>query len=477
MGVREGTAALLQPGEEVGWEPQPGPQYTFLACPAFECLYGGGLGGGKSQGLLYGSTRQVDKPEYRALILRRTFPELRELMDEAIGIFPSFGARWVASEKRAVFPSGATIEFGYSETYADVLQYRGQQYQYIGYDEIGDVVDERMWTFLLTRLRNGSDPSLVKMARCTANPGGAGEPWLIRRFIQHCPPDGTVWTDPETGNTRAFVQALLKDNPKLLANDPEYAKRLLVLSPIEREQLLEGKWGMGSSFAFPSLTETSHLVPPEPVPAYARPFAGFDWGYGHRWSFSVAYVKPDGKLRVVDSTGGRKQLPDAIVERVGDLLAGRRLTLANLQYTVAGSDVKIRDEARGAHGPSISEQFGAVGWWLTNADQSRVAGYQNLLRYISHGLIEWEDTPGNRAVIATLRRMVRDPDVPNDVLKVDVNPLTGEGGDDDYDQTRYLAMSRPLTPVLDVTKPALVTRVDGYLAAKQRPATTRRIAA
>lgn len=460
-----GVSHLLKPGQEVVFRPQP-RQELFLSSPAFEGLFGGALGGGKSTAILYGSTRYYDRPSYRALILRKTFPELRELMDEAVSIFPSMGGRWVASEKRFVFPSGATIEFGYCETYAEVLQYRGQQYQYIAYDEVGDLVDERVWTFLLTRLRNGKDPDMVKMARCTANPGGAGEPWLMARFIDKCGKDGELYVDPETGNTRCFVQSKLQDNPELLKNDPEYARRLLVLSSTERKQLLDGHWGLGSVKAFPSLTEHSHVVKQSPVPDYAQCFGGFDWGFGHRWSFSVAYGRPGGKLRIVDSCGGRKQTPDVIVDRIRDLLTSRKLKISSLNYTVAGSDVKIRDEARGAYGPSVMEQFGVAGLWLLGADQSRIAGYQNLLRYIDHRLIEWEDTPGNHMVIATLRRMVTDPDNPNDVLKVDTNPLTGEGGDDDYDQTRYLAMSRPIASVEPVQTSAVEQRVKKYMQKK-----------
>lgn len=443
------------------------PSHLFLVGPAMVPTH-------NTDCLLYGALRQVDNPNYRALILRRTFPELREVMDRALGMFKQLGGEWVASEKRFKFPSGATIEFGYMETYADALQFQGQEFTYVGYDEIGNLRDERAWDFILSCVRS-TDPTLVKMARCSANPGGVAHGWLKRRFIAQCPPDGTpIWfhfTLPdgrEVWRTRAFVQAKVFDNPTLAENDPGYVANLMQLPEVMRKQHLEGDWEVGSGLAFERLREESHLVPLQQVPGWASCFAAFDWGYGHKWAFSVAYLTPGGKLHVIDSASGRKQIPEAIVERVRDVLKARGLNFSRLAYTVAGSDVKIRDEARGSFGPSVMEQFGNHGWFLMNADNSRVAGYQNLLRYIEHGLIEWEDTPGNRAVIQTLRDMVLDPDFPSDVLKVDADPITGEGGDDAYDMTRYLCMSRPLASVEPVEQMSRAV-MRGHLPSHQRP--------
>ena len=50
-----------------------------------------------------------------------------------------------------------------------------------------------------------------------------------------------------------------------------------------------------------------------------------------------------------------------------------------------------------------------------------------------------------KRTIATFTRVVHNPRDPEDVLKVNADPLTGEGGDDCYDETRYAVMARVST--------------------------------
>ena len=116
------TGDRLSGGQTVLWAPHPGPQTAFLQSTAHEALYGGMAGGGKSDALLYGALRQVHHPKYRALILRRTFPELRGLMDRALTTFAQTRGRWHEQSKRWTWPSGATVEFGYCASYGDVMQ-------------------------------------------------------------------------------------------------------------------------------------------------------------------------------------------------------------------------------------------------------------------------------------------------------------------------------------------------------------------
>lgn len=443
----------------VQWRPHAGPQITFLSNPAYECLYGGARGGGKTDCVLFGALRQIAKKNYRALILRRTFPELREVMDRAALVFPSCGGKLRAAENRWIFPSGAKIEFGYCETLSDVSQYLGQQFQHIAFDEIGMVPEEKIWLMLLTCLR-GTDPSVDKNARCSANPGGAGHGWVKKRFIVPCPPDGTPILT-ESGRTRAFVQARIYDNPSIMENDPEYVKNLQELPDVLRKQHLEGDWDVGTGLAFESLTEHSHSREREPEP-YWTYYGAFDWGFGHKWYFGIFANLPGGRVYLLDTATGRRQIPEEIVQRVADCLGGWGLRFSDLRYTVAGSDLKHTEGARGNAGPTIAEQFLMAGWPTIKADQNRPGGYQNTLKYlhkravmdrgkvIRESMLEFNPTPTTIAGIQDMQTLVVDPDSPNDVLKRDADDLTGQNGDDFYDMVRYGLMSRPIASIAPV---------------------------
>ena len=90
------------------WKPQP-KQAAFMARPEYEALYGGAAGGGKSDALVIEALRQVSVPYYKGLILRKTYPQLSELIDKSLNYYPRAypKARYNASAHTWTFPSGA----------------------------------------------------------------------------------------------------------------------------------------------------------------------------------------------------------------------------------------------------------------------------------------------------------------------------------------------------------------------------------
>ena len=158
--------------ENIIFEPNPGPQTDFLAASEREIFYGGSRGSGKSFAMIVDPLRYCHKGAARALILRRTMPELRDLIEHTRQLYPKVFPRvkWREQEKEWRFPSGARIEFGYAETRKDALRYQGQAYTWIGVDELPQFPNIDIWNDLRGSLRS-VDPEVPIFMRACVDQG------------------------------------------------------------------------------------------------------------------------------------------------------------------------------------------------------------------------------------------------------------------------------------------------------------------
>lgn len=120
-------------GMQIVWKPNPGGQVKALSCPAFECLYHGSRGSGKSDVLLMDFAQHVGKgfgPEYKGLILREATTELKDIISKSLKYFPRLfpGAKFNATTKVWTFPQGESLWFHYARLPSDYAQFHGQQF-------------------------------------------------------------------------------------------------------------------------------------------------------------------------------------------------------------------------------------------------------------------------------------------------------------------------------------------------------------
>ena len=283
--------------ENILFEPNKGPQTEFLAAPEKDVLYGGAAGGGKSYAMLVDPLRFCHRSAHRALILRRSMPELRELIDKSRELYPRAfpGTKFREVEKVWNFPSGAKIEFGFLERDADVYRYQGQSYSWIGFDEITHLPTEFGWNYLSSRLRT-TDSEITPYLRCTANPGGVGAHWVKKRYVDPFEPGEAFKGDD--GLMRKFIPARLDDNP-YLAEDGRYEEMLKALPEVQRRQLLEGNWDITEGAAFVEFDTDVHVIPPFEIPIGWERVKGIDYGYASESACIWATVDPsDGTLIV-----------------------------------------------------------------------------------------------------------------------------------------------------------------------------------
>lgn len=282
---------------KVIWTPQP-RQAALMARFEDEALYGGAAGGGKSDCALAEALRQVEIPHYRGLILRKTFPQLTELMDRSTEIYRRAykKARFNESKHVWTFPSGSKIFFGSMQYTKDRTNYQGKRYDFIDFDELTQFLWEE-YSYMFSRNRpNG--PGTRCYIRAQANPGGVGHGWVKERFITAAQPMQTIWEqfkvrfpdghEETRWKSRIFVPSSVFDNKILLANNPDYLTSLASMPEQERKALLYGDW---DTFAGQVFTEwrndsdhytdriNTHVISPFKVPQDWAIWCGLDWGY------------------------------------------------------------------------------------------------------------------------------------------------------------------------------------------------------
>lgn len=205
-------------------------QARFLMCGASEVLFGGAAGGGKSDAMLMAALQYVHVPNYSALILRRTYPQLSQeggLIPRSHEWLAGTSTRWNAQDKTWTFPSGAVLAFGHMAYETTKYDYQSGEYQFIGFEELTQF-SESQYRYMHSRTRRLTTSDVPIRVFATSNPGGVGHDWVRARFIDSQEPG------------RAFIPSSLKDNPSL--DYDEYVRSLDNLDPITRAQLLDGDW-------------------------------------------------------------------------------------------------------------------------------------------------------------------------------------------------------------------------------------------
>ena len=241
-------------------EPHP-KQKAFLRSETLEALFGGAASGGKSDALLMAALQYVDTPGYAAFIFRNTFADLAlpgAIMDRArewLNEYPE--VKWLSKSNTAVFPSGATLSFGYLDGVDDYLRYKGMEVQYIGFDEVTEI-REQHYRYLISRLRKPSVASGLALAHVPLRVRSASNPapnWVRRYFVEEGKKKG-----------RLFIPCGFEENPHV--NQEAYGEALDRLSDVDRARLKDGDWYAEETGNFFDRKDFE-IVSPDDVPSTA----------------------------------------------------------------------------------------------------------------------------------------------------------------------------------------------------------------
>jgi hypothetical protein len=443
--IEEASPTIKKAFEEkdVIFQPNQGPQSDFLASSEREVFYGGARGGGKSYAMLVDPLRYCDKQHHRALLIRRTMPELRDLINHSQQLYSKAypGAKWREQEKEWRFPSGARIEFGYAENLTDALRYQGQSYTWIGIDELPQYPTPDIYNFLRSSLRS-VDPEIPVYMRATGNPGNVGSLWVKEMFVDPCESNKRFDVEIPTPMgvkkiSRKFIPAKLQDNPYLMQTDDYYAM-LASLPEVQKKQFLEGDWDAYESSSFPEFNRQIHVIEPFDIPRNWMRFRAADWGYSSPacclW-FAVDY---DNNLFVYRELYTKRNTADIFARKVLEMEDGEYI-----RYGILDSSTWAR---RGDIGPSIAETMIQEGCRWRQSDRSprsRIAGKVEV-----HKRLRVDEDTGypSMFIFSNCLNLIRTlPMLPVD--KNNPEDVDTTADDHAYDALRYGCMSRPIHPV------------------------------
>ena len=346
-------------------QPNEKQKQFFLAHQRF-IAYGGARGGGKSWAVRKKALLlAVQYPGIRILLLRRTFPELREnhirpLLSEWKGL-----ASYRETDKSFSFVNGSRLKFGYCDSESDVLQYQGQEYDVIFMDEATQFTEYQYHT-LTACLRGAND--FPKRMYLTCNPGGVGHAWVKRLFIDR------AYQGSEKPEEYCFIPARVYDNLALLEQDTGYVAMLENLPDALRRAWLDGDWDVFQGQFFTEFQRDIHVCEPFAIPEHWRRYLTLDYGLDMLAAYWIA-VDEAGRAFVYRELYEGKDLGDghegliiseaakAIREATGE---------EELYLLLAPPDLWNR---RQETGKSAADLFAEAGVYLTKTGNNRIDGW------------------------------------------------------------------------------------------------------
>jgi phage terminase large subunit len=367
----------------------PNPkQEEFLLSKTRFTAYGGARGGGKSW--VVRTKAKLMALRYagiRILIMRKTFPELREnhilpLMGELMGI-----ATYKDSDKSFTFLNGSRLRFGYCDNDADVHQYQGQEYDVIFMDEATHFTEFQFST-LTACMRGAND--FPKRMYLTCNPGGVGHHWVKRLFVDR------KYQGAEKPEDYCFIQAKVTDNKVLMDNDPGYVDMLNNLPDDLRRAWRDGDWDLFIGQYFNEWRREIHTCEPFEIPKDWKRYFTMDYGLDMLAAYWIA-VDHQGKAYVYREVFQ----PNLIISEAA--AAVKAAENEQIAVRFAPPDLWNRRQDTGR---SVAEIFSQHGLSLTKATNDRVAGWLDMKEWLQPVVDEEGNASSNLTIFRNCTNLI-----------------------------------------------------------------------
>lgn len=344
-------------------------------------------------------------PGIRALILRRTYPELTEtyvkpMRGELAELIRAKQVRYKETSKEFDFSNGSLLMLGYCDTDADIDRYQGAQYDVIFIDEATQWPED--WYLILTACLRGVN-DFPKRMYLTCNPGGVGHTWVKRLFIDR------EYKANENPEDYRFIQALVYENTALMEKNPDYLRQLQNLPEKLRKGWLEGEWDLFDGQYFAEFRREKHVIQPFELPTRWRRYVSMDYGLDMLAAYWIA-VDEEGKGYVYrelyegrdngKGADGRGHIVSAAARRVRECMQpGERI-----EAWLAPPDLWNRNRDSGR---STAELFAESGIVLTKTSNDRIAGWRAVREWLADMVDGHGQTVPRLRIFSTCTNLIR----------------------------------------------------------------------
>ena len=273
------------------YTPQP-KQEAFHESSARYPLAEGGRGGGKTTALLWEAISEcLLVPGSNCLLLRRTLTAMEkggieDLFVKGIprGLYRSYNA----SKHVVRFPNGSNLFFGHIKTDADLIQYQGAEFLFIGWEELTQFT-YRQWDYLKGSNRcpiktyelDGVEYETRPRMAAVTNPNGIGSGWVKALWITK-KPVGEMALNYVPEDYEA-IHSTYEDN-FVYRNDANYIASLnAIVDPVLRMAWIPGSWSILAGQFFQNWDPARHVKRFDDVifETWQPRWISIDWGFEH----------------------------------------------------------------------------------------------------------------------------------------------------------------------------------------------------
>lgn len=411
-------------------------------------FYGGSKGGGKSYAL-----RNIllillsENKGAKGLLIRKSYDELvanhiEMFFRENPVLFPLYNK----TEKTLKLPNGSLLRFRHLQHPSDVYNYQGQEYDFIGIDELTQHTKE-IFTILRSSNRT-TNASIKPRMLLTGNPGGIGHGWVRKLFIcKDLEPN-------EKQSDFSFVPAKVYDNDVLMKNDPEYVNRLEGLPPDLRAAYLDGNWDVFQGQFFREWNRDIHVIEPCELNPQWKRYISIDYGFSNQSAVLWFAVNFDGQVIVYRELYQTELTYQQLGQKISEMTPDNtflRNGIAynekeNIRYITFDPALQARSNESGVSGENLlKEGIGRLKAPLIAANNNRKYGWGVMREYLKEipnpyggktaGIVFFNTCINT---IKTLPEQIYDP--------VHIEDLDTDGEDHIVDAIRYFLVTQKVLP-------------------------------